>query len=263
MHSQHCAYWNGQPCDCAPAAPPRPNCTHCGGTYHGPATECSSPGYVFCEPAAPPACPNCARLERELSGCQNDIQAHHGALLRIQEQLTQERDAALAEVERLKKWARKEVEEYELACGILVRRYREVLEWYANPCAQCEEMFQRSCHGSSERARTALAAQAPGDVPDAPPNRDKPAPDVTPVQVEPVTTQDLIREFHRYNFKHVNDTEWPWGTLTESYCDAVVQVCEKVEALEAVAKAANRITHQSSALHAALANLKRSGWRSG
>lgn len=30
------------------------------------------------------------------------------------------------------------------------------LEWYGNPCGQCEALFQKSCHGSCERALKAL-----------------------------------------------------------------------------------------------------------
>src|SRR5512135_2389931 len=39
---------------------------------------------------------------------------------------------------------------------------------------------------------------------------------------------DIIREFERYNFKHVNDTDQPMGWLTESYCLEVVEMAKEL-----------------------------------
>lgn len=38
------------------------------------------------------------------------------------------------------------------------------------------------------------------------------------------TPDDIIREFERLNFKHVNDTVHPVGRLTVDYCNAVVDM---------------------------------------
>lgn len=51
-----------------------------------------------------------------------------------------------------------------------------------------------------------------------------------------ISADDVIREFGRINFKHVNDTQEPLGPVTEHYCLAVVDLAKEVKLLREVAK---------------------------
>jgi hypothetical protein len=52
--------------------------------------------------------------------------------------------------------------------------------------------------------------------------------------MKPITTQDIIREFGRINFTHVNDMEAPCGPLTYEYCFAVEKMAKRYEEMLAV-----------------------------
>lgn len=52
-----------------------------------------------------------------------------------------------------------------------------------------------------------------------------------------VSTDDIVREFERRNFRHVNDTTYPLGELSESFSQAVVDMAIERQALEARVKA--------------------------
>lgn len=60
----------------------------------------------------------------------------------------------------------------------------------------------------------------------------------TPEQIEKIaaipTVDDLLREFERFNFRHVNDTIYPMGPLTELYCIAVVDLIKKAHAMQSL-----------------------------
>lgn len=48
---------------------------------------------------------------------------------------------------------------------------------------------------------------------------------------EAITVDDMIREFERFNFHHVNDTA-PRKTLSYRYCTAVVNALIKLRKLQ-------------------------------
>jgi hypothetical protein len=50
-----------------------------------------------------------------------------------------------------------------------------------------------------------------------------------------ITLDDLIREFSRRNFRHIEDKERSPGPITEDYSDAVVSACLRLKKLEAPA----------------------------
>lgn len=56
-----------------------------------------------------------------------------------------------------------------------------------------------------------------------------------------ITSNDIIREFSRCNFKHVNDTVEPLGPLTEEYCLAVVEMVQERDNLKQKVKDAYEV----------------------